>query len=69
MSERSFIKGQRYNLFRNPENLSSMGRKELNLLLEANQDLNIVYLLKDYLKQVWTYTYPKCAEKTLQRLD
>jgi transposase len=65
LGERSFIKGQRYNLFRNPENLSSTGRKELKLLLEANQDLNLVYLLKDYLKQVWTYTYRKCAEKTL----
>lgn len=65
LGERSFIKGQRYNLFRNPENLSSTGRRELKLLLEANQDLNIVYLLKDYLKQVWTYTYRRCAEKTL----
>ena len=65
LSERSFIKGQRYNLFRNPENLTPNGRKEPNLLLEANQDLNIVYLLKDYLKQVWTYTCRKCAEKTL----
>jgi transposase len=65
LGERSFIKGQRYNLFRNPENLTDSGRKELNLLLEANQDLNLVYLLKDYLKQVWTYTYRKCAEKTL----
>ena len=63
--QRAFIKGQRYNLFRNPENLSSKGRKELHLLLEANEDLNTVYLLKDYLKQVWTYTYRKCAEKTL----
>lgn len=62
---RPFIKGQRYNLFRNPENLSSTGRQELKALLEANQDLNIVYLLKDYFKQVWTYTYRRCAEKTL----
>jgi len=62
---RSFIKGQRYNLFRNPENLSSTGRQELKVLLEANQDLNIVYLLKDSFKQVWTYTYRRCAEKIL----
>jgi transposase len=34
-------------------------------LREANQDLSIVYLLKDSLKAVWTYTYRKCAEKTL----
>jgi len=65
LQERSFIKGRRYNLFRNPENLSSNGRKELNLLLEANHDPDTVYLLKDYLKQVWTSTCRKCAEKTL----
>ena len=62
---RSFIKGQRYNLFRNPQNLSSTGRKELKELLAANEELHMVYLLKDYLKQVWTYTYRRCAEKTL----
>lgn len=62
---RSFIKGQRYNLFRNPQNLSATGRKELKELLAANQELHLVYLLKDYLKQVWTYTYRRCAEKTL----
>lgn len=64
-SERQFIKGQRYNLLRNPENLTHSGRKELNLLLEANLDLNTLYLLKDAFKQVWTYTYRRCAEKTL----
>jgi len=60
-SRRSFIKGQGCNLFRNPENLSSTGRKELHVLLKANHDLNTVYLLKDCLKQVWIYTYRKCA--------
>jgi transposase len=65
LGERSFIKGQRYNLFRNPKNLTRSGRQELKLLLAANWDLQVVYLLKDCLKQVWTYTYRKCAEKTL----
>ena len=65
LTERDFIKGQRYNLFRNPENLTENGRQQLDLLLEANADLNTVYTLKDSLKQVWTYTYRKCAEKCL----
>jgi transposase len=65
LGARSFIKGQRYNLFRNPQNLSSTGRQELKALLAANEDLHLVYLLKDYFKQVWTYTYRRCAEKTL----
>ena len=66
LGARSFIKGQRYNLFRNPQHLSSTGRKELKALLAANEDLHLVYLLKDYFKQVWTYTYRRCAEKTLE---
>lgn len=45
---------QRYNLLRNPENLSTDGRRELKLLLAANRDLSIVYLLKDAFKAVWT---------------
>jgi transposase len=59
---RSLIKGQRYNLLRNPENLSSDGRRQLDLLLAANRDLSIVYLLKDAFKAVWTYTYRKSAD-------
>jgi transposase len=66
LGARSFIKGQRYNLFRNPQNLSATGRTELKALLAANEDLHLVYLLKDYFKQVWTYTYRRCAEKTLE---
>jgi transposase len=62
---RAFIKGQRYNLLRNPEKLSVSGRQQLNLLLAANEDLFAAYLLKDAFKQVWTYTYRKCADKRL----
>jgi transposase len=61
----AFLKGQRYNLLRNPENLSAEGRRQLDLLLAANRDLSIVYLLKDAFKAVWTYTYRKCAAKRL----
>lgn len=62
---RAFLKGQRYNLLRNPENLSADGRRNLDRLLAANRDLSVVYLLKDAFKQVWTYTYRKCADKRL----
>lgn len=65
LTDRDFIKGQRYNLFRNPENLTENGKLQLNALLEANAELNTVYLLKDSLKQVWCYSYRKCAEKCL----
>jgi len=62
---RTFLKGQRYNLLRNPENLSDEGRRQLDTLLSANRDLHVVYLLKDAFRQVWTYTYRKCADKRL----
>jgi len=65
LTERNFIKGQRYNLFRNPENLTENGKQQLDALLEANAELNTVYTLKDSLKQVWCYSYRKCAEKCL----
>lgn len=62
---RALLKGQRYNLLRNRENLSTDGRAELKELVAANRDLSVVYVLKDAFKQVWTYTYRKCADKCL----
>ena len=32
-----------------------------------NEDLNQAYILKDMLKQLWTYTYKACASKFLDR--
>ena len=62
---RALLKGQRYNLLRNRENLTAEGRADLKELLAANRDLSVVYVLKDAFKQVWTYTYRKCADKCL----
>ncbi len=62
---RAFLKGQRYNLLRNPENLSTEGRQQLDQLLAVNRALSVVYVLKDAFKQVWTYTYRKCADQCL----
>ena len=64
---RALLKGQRYNLLRNRENLSDDGRAELKQLLAANHDLSVVYVLKDAFKQIWTYTYRKCADNCLSR--
>jgi transposase len=66
-ADRAFIKGQRFNLLRNAENLTENGSKELQVLLEANADLNAAYVLKDQLKEIWTYTYTACAAKALAR--
>ena len=53
---RKLVKGAKWLLLRNWENLPDEGAKvRLNELLEANQALMTVYLLKDDLKQLWDY--------------
>jgi transposase len=53
--DRRFIKGQKYTLLSNRENLSLEGRKSLKLLLAANKRLNTAYLLKESFGQLWDY--------------
>jgi transposase len=61
------IKGQRYNLFRNPANRTAEQTQSLMNLLHMNRNLAIVYILKDALKKLWDYKYPKAAAKYLAR--
>jgi transposase len=53
--DRKFIKGQKYTLLSNRENLSPDGRRNLKLLLAANKRLNTAYLLKESFGQLWSY--------------
>ena len=53
--KRKFIKGQKYVLLTHRENLSSEGRQNLKLLLEANKRLNTAYLLRESFAQLWDY--------------
>jgi transposase len=53
--DRRFIKGQKYTLLSNRENLTSSGRASLKLLFKANKRLNKAYLLKEAFGQLWTY--------------
>jgi len=52
---KSFIKGQKYTLLSNRENLSKDGRRNLKTLLAANKRLNTAYLLKESFGQLWDY--------------
>ena len=52
---RRFIKGQRYALLSRWTNLSYHGRRALRLLFQANQRLNVAYLLKEAFEQLWSY--------------
>ncbi|OHD18831.1 MAG: hypothetical protein A2087_12830 [Spirochaetes bacterium GWD1_61_31] len=53
--DRAFIKGQKYTLLSNAENLTSEGRASLKKLLVANKRLNTAYLLKESFDRLWTY--------------
>ena len=53
--DRAFIKGQKYTLLSNRENLTLDGRKALKKLLSANKRLQTAYVLKETFGQLWSY--------------
>jgi transposase len=53
--DRRFIKGQKYTLLSNRENLTLQGKQSLKLLLAANKRLNTAYVLKESFGQLWDY--------------
>jgi len=59
------IKGSKYLLLKNKENLLKEEKPKLKSLLDVNQALTTVYILKDYLKKLWEYKYRKWAESFL----
>jgi transposase len=52
---RDVIKGQRYNLFRNPSNRTSEQTQSLMNLLHMNRNLAVCYILRDAFKKLWDY--------------
>lgn len=59
---RRVIKGTRWLLLKNPENLrTATERVRLRELLAANRALFVVYVLKDDLKQLWRFCDPVAA--------
>jgi len=53
--DRRYIKGQKYTLLSNRENLTLEGRQSLKTLLAANKRLHTAYLLKESFGQLWDY--------------
>jgi transposase len=51
--EKDVIKGSKYLLLKNNENLKETQKPKLKRLLEMNQKLFEVYLLKDEMKRIW----------------
>jgi transposase len=63
-TRRRVIKGARWLLLRNRDSLGTRAdRVRLRELLRANRALFIVYVLKEDLKQLWHFRYPKAARR------
>ena len=64
-SEKEVIKGSKYLLLKNKDNLSNDERPRLATLLSLNKALVTTYILKDYLKQLYRYKYPRWVAKAI----
>lgn len=62
--EKALIKGSLYLLLKNPDKLSETQSQKLDELLENNNNLNIIYLMKEQLQQLWSAT--SCQAMNLQ---
>jgi transposase len=60
---RKIVKGARWLLLRNRENVKREDRIKLDELLQANRKLTTVYVLKDDLKHLWNYVYEGSARR------
>ena len=63
--DREIIKGSRYLLLKNKPDLSHNQKLHLAKLLSINFNLNLVYILKDDLHQLWKYDDKEEAENHL----
>lgn len=63
--KKPIIKGERYNLLRNAENLKESQRVSLQSLLSLNENINAAYILKEEFRLFWSYTYLASASKFL----
>ena len=61
--KRTFIKGQKYALLSNRENLRGSAKRNLKRLLAANKRLNTAYLLKESFGSLWEYDSAAWARK------
>ena len=51
------IKGERYNILRNSENLKPEQRVSLQSLLDLNENINRAYMLKEAFRRFWDYRH------------
>lgn len=66
-TDQCFVKGSRYVLLKNRENLRPDERVRLRDLLRVNERLSSVYVLKDQLKMIYRYRRRAWAKKALDQ--
>jgi transposase len=59
------IKGTKYLLLKNQDKLKTDEKEQLRKLLQLNENINIAYILKDELKQLWDYRSTGWANQCL----
>ena len=62
------MKGSKYLLLKNKNNLLPQERSRLQKLLELNHNRSLVYLLKDFLKELWKGKGCTQVQETLKSL-
>lgn len=65
--DKEVMKGSKYLLLKNKSNLRDEEKPRLKTLLKLNEAITTVYILKDSLKKLWRYSYPKSCENFLQQ--
>jgi transposase len=63
---RDLLKGCHYLLLKNSDKLTEKQSDKLNNLLDENQNLNILYLMKEQLQALWSQPDFKMMEKELE---
>lgn len=63
--DKRVLKGSKYLLLKNSQNLKPRERPRLKQILSLNENLSSAYILKDALKKIWSYKYRKLGEKAL----
>lgn len=63
--ERLVMKGSRYILLKNSENLEDKEKSQLDKIVAINQNITKTLILKDLLKKLWDYNYTASAKKFL----
>ncbi len=65
--EKEILKGSKYLLLKNEENLKDSQKEHLEKVLELNSTLSTLYILKDYLKLVYFYSDRDIVKETLDQ--